>query len=417
MIRRMTALAAVAALAMVGSACGNSSDSGSDDTTLVVGIDLPMQGAAKDASNATVNAMKLYLEQAGGKAGKYKIELKVYDDSTAATGKWDDATCAKNAQEHVATENEVAVMGTYNSDCAKIEVPVLNQDPDGPLLMVSHANTNPGLTKAWDAGEPDKYYPGKKRNYARVITTDDFQGSAAAQFMAKDLKVKKCYVVNDGETYGQGVGKAFAAEAAKQGITILGQQSWDKKQPNYEALFTQVKALSPDCVYIGGIYDNNGGQLVKDKFKVLGDNTAVKLMGPDGFTGYPDLLKQAEAAGMYLTFAGLASDQLRAAGGKGAKLLDAYKAKFGMDPPTNYALYGVQALQVIMAAIEKSDGTRKGVTNAVFSGGGISITSGDAMLGKDLKIDPTVGDISVRDISVEQVKDGKESFLKPWPVG
>ena len=42
-----------------------------------------------------------------------------------------------------------------------------------------------------------------------------------------------------------------------------------------------------------------------------------------------------------------------------------------MDPPTNYALYGVQALQVILAAVEKSDGTRKGVTNAVFSGEGI----------------------------------------------
>ena len=212
MIRRMTALVAITAVAMVSSACGNSSDEGGD-TTLVVGIDLPMQGAAKDASDATVNAMKLYLDQVGGKAGKYKVELKVYDDSTAAKGAWDDATCAKNAQEHVATENEVAVMGTYNSGCAKIEVPTLNQDPDGPLLMVSHANTNPGLTKAWDAGEPEKYYPSKKRNYARVITTDEFQGSAAAQFAAKDLKVKKCYVVNDGETYGQGVAKAFATEA------------------------------------------------------------------------------------------------------------------------------------------------------------------------------------------------------------
>jgi branched-chain amino acid transport system substrate-binding protein len=28
----------------------------------------------------------------------------------------------KNAQEHVANQDEVAVMGTYNSGCAKIEV-------------------------------------------------------------------------------------------------------------------------------------------------------------------------------------------------------------------------------------------------------------------------------------------------------
>jgi len=417
MIRRMTALVAIASAALATGACANSSNGGSTGNTLVVGVDLPRQGTQKDASDATVNAMQLYLSQVGNKAGKYKVELKVYDDSTAAKGAWDDATCAKNAQEHVATENEVAVMGTYNSGCAKIEVPVLDQDPSGPMLMVSHANTNPGLTKAWDTGEPDKYYPAKTRNYARVITTDDYQGAAAAQFISKDLSVKKCYIVNDGETYGQGVAKAFATEAAKQGITILGQQSWDAKQPSYEALFTQVKALNPDCLYIGGIYDNNGGQLVKDKVKVLGDNTAVKMMGPDGFTGVPDLLKQSEAAGMYLSFAGLATDQLRAAGGAGAKLLDAYKAKYNMDPPTNYALYGVQALQVILAAIEKSDGTRKGVNAAVHSGAGISMPAATAVLGKDIKIDPSTGDISVRDISIEQVKDGKEAFLKPWPVG
>jgi branched-chain amino acid transport system substrate-binding protein len=411
----MTALAVVVLAAMAAGACGNNSSS-SGEKTLVVGIDLPLQGASKDASDATINAMKLYLEQAGGKAGKYKVELKVYDDSTAAKGAWDDATCAKNAQDHVANTNEVAVMGTYNSGCAKLEVPVLNQDPKGPLLMISHANTNPGLTKAWDAGEPDKFYPGGKRNYARVITTDDYQGTAAAQFAAKDLGLKKCAILNDNQTYGQGVAKAFATEAEKQGITITGNQAWDAKQPNYTALFTSIASSSPDCVYFGGIFDNNGGQLVKDKVKVLGDNTKVKLIGPDGFTGYPDLDKLVEAQGMYMTFAGLSTEQLRAAGGTGAKFLDAFKAKYGADPSTNYALYGVQALQVILSAIEKSDGTRKGVRDAVFEGEGIAVNASTAVLGKDIKIDPKSGDVSVRDISVLQMKDNKEGFLKAWPV-
>ena len=415
MTRRMTALVVVVLAAMFAGACGNKSTSGGEKT-LVVGIDLPLQGSSKTASDATINAMKLYLEQQGNKAGKYKVDLKVYDDSTAAKGAWDDATCAKNAQDHVANANEVAVMGTYNSGCAKLEVPVLNQDPKGPLLMVSHANTNPGLTKAWDAGEPDKFYPSGKRNYARVITTDDFQGTAAAQFAAKDLGVKKCAVLNDNQTYGQGVAKAFATEAEKQGITVTGNQAWDAKQPNYTALFTSIRANSPDCVYLGGIFDNNGGQLVKDKVKVLGDNSTVKLIGPDGFTGYPDLDKLAESQGMYMTFAGLSTEQLRAAGGKGAQFLDAYKAKYGKDPETNYALYGVQALQVILSAIEKSDGTRKGVRDQVFEGSGITVAGSDAVLGKELKIDPKSGDVSVRDISVLQMKSNQEAFLKAWPL-
>ena len=161
--------------------------------------------------------IKLYLEQIGNKVGDYNIELKEYDNATAAKGSWDDATCAKNAQDHVANTNEVAVMGTYNSGCAKIIVPVLNQDPDGPMLMVSHANTNVGLTKTWDPGEPEKFYPTGKRNYARVVTTDDYQGQAAAQFVAKELGLKKCFVINDNQTYGQGVAKAFVDEAAEAG--------------------------------------------------------------------------------------------------------------------------------------------------------------------------------------------------------
>ena len=117
----------------------------------------------------------------------------------------------------MANKDEVAVMGTYNSGCAKIEVPTLEQAPGGGMLMVSHANTNPGLTKAWDPGEPDKYYPAGTRNYARVITTDDYQGSAAAQFAAQDLKVKNCFIINDNETYGQGVAQGVPGRGDEAG--------------------------------------------------------------------------------------------------------------------------------------------------------------------------------------------------------
>jgi branched-chain amino acid transport system substrate-binding protein len=417
MNKRIKALTVLAVAAVAAAGCGGGGTTGGGATkTLVVGVDLPFQGSAKDASDDTWNAMQLYMEQIGGKVGNYKVELKKYDDSTAAKGAWDDATCSKNANDHVANANEVAVMGTYNSGCAKLEAPVLNQAPDGPLLMVSHANTNPGLTKTWDAGEPAKYAPSGKRSYARVVTTDDIQGPAAAQFAAKDLKVTKCFVLNDTETYGKGVAKTFAEEAKKQGVAVVGDTSWNKGDANYTALFGQAKAAGADCVFFGGIYDNNGGQLTKDKVAVLGDNEKVKLIGPDGFTGYPDFLALSQSAGAYLTFAGLSTDPLKAAGGAPAKFINDYKAKYGQDPRTSYALYGVQALQVILAAIEKSDGTRKGVRDQVFEGSGISIAADKAIIGKAVIIDPASGDVSAKDISVEQVKDGKETYFKAWPV-
>ena len=397
-----------------GAASGAPSNSaGGGGKTLIIGTDLPLQGSNKDTSDSTNNMIQLYLDQQGDKAGNYTIKLKKYDDSTAAAGGWDDATCTKNANAHVANTTEVAVMGTYNSGCAKLEVPVLNQ---APMLMVSNANTNPGLTKSWDPGEPNKYYPSGKRNYARVVTTDDYQGTAAAKFVSGDLKLKRCYILNDNSTYGQGVARAFQDAAKKDGITVLGNDAWDPKATDYTDVFQKIKSMNPDCVYIGGTYDQNGGQLVKDKVAVLGDNTKVKMIGPDGFTGYPQLLAQPQSKGMYLTFAGLSSEVLLKQGGAGGKLLAAYKKKFNADPVGSYPLYGVAAMQVILAAIAKSDGTRQGIVDQVFTGSGITIPQADSVTGKAIVINPKTGDTSAKDITVELVKGGQETFLKAESV-
>jgi branched-chain amino acid transport system substrate-binding protein len=424
MLKPLRALVVLTVASLAVAACGGSDgDSASDGgKKLIISTDLPMQGTSKDSSDDTVKAIQLYLEQQGNKAGNYDIELKVYDNSTAAKGAWDDATCAANAQAHVANVNEVAVMGTFNSGCAKLEVPVLNQDPTGPMLMVSHANTNVGLTKKWEPGEPEKYSPSGKKSYARVVTTDDYQGQADADYMKTDLGVKKVYILNDNDTYGQGVAKTFETQAKKIGLEVVANEPYDLKQPNYTALFQKIKGTGADAIFVGGIYDSNGGQLIKDKVAVLGPNSgAVKFMAPDGWTGYPDFLAQKESTDAYLSFAGLSLEPLKAAGGAGAKFLEAYKAKYGADPRSSYALYGVAAVQVILDAIAKSDGTRKGVRDAVFEGAGIDIAADVSVLGKEIKIDPATGDVSAKDISIEQVKpgaDGKnaEAFLKAQPV-
>lgn len=434
-ITRLVAVGAVAALALT--ACANKSDTGSTTSatagagggsssgatsgsggaatgkTLIISTDLPLQGSSASQSDSTNKLIQLYLDSVGNKAGNYSIKLQTYDDSTAAKGAWDDAACAKNATDHVANTDEVAIMGTFNSGCAKVELPTTNQ---GPMLMVSHANTNPGLTKKWDTGEPEKYYPSGKRTYARVVTTDDYQGTAAAAYAKNDLKVTKCYVLNDNQTYGIGVAKAFQDAATKEGIQIVGTDSWDAKQNSYTSLFQAAKTAGADCVYLGGIYDNNGGQLIKDKVAVLGDNTGVKLLGPDGFTGYDDLLALPQSDGMYLTFAGLSTDQLIAKDGPGKKLIDAYTQKYGKAPTGSYPLYGVAATQVILAAIAKSDGTRQGVLDAVFSGDGITIPESESVTGKEIKIDPSSGDTTARDVTVEVVKDKKETFVKAQSV-
>ena len=378
--------------------------------TLWISSDLPKQGGSADQSASTNKAIKLLLKQMGNKAGQFTIKFREYDNSTAAKGSWDDAQCAKNAQAHVASRDEVAVMGTYNSGCAKIIVPILNQDPKGPMVMVSNANTNPGLTKSWGPGEPSKYYPTGFRNYWRVVTTDDNQGNAAAQF-AQSIGIKSVYVLNDRQTYGQGVAQAFTSAAKKLGLNVLSSgdagEGWDDKAANYETLFTKIKALNPDMVYVGGIFDLNGGQLVKDKVKILGDNTKVKFMMPDGFTGYPDFLALPEAAGAYLSFTGLDISQFPK-GGAAENFQKAYLKEYKEAPTSSFSVYGAAAAQVILDAIKRSNGTRKDIWQKMKT---VDIPAKASVVGTRLKFDDN-GDILSKDITILIVKDGKETFQK-----
>ena len=199
-------------------------------------------------------------------------------------------------------------MGTYNSGCAKIEVPILNQAPGGPMLMVSHANTNPGLTKAWDPGEPDKYYPTGKRNYARVVTTDDYQGAAAAQFAAKDLSVKTVLRPQRQPDLRPGCREGVPDEAAKKnGIKILGNDAVGRQAAELHRAVPEDQGHEPRLrLPRRHLRQQRWPAASRTRSAVLGDNSKVKLIGPDGFTGYPDLQKLSrEAQGMYLTFAGL----------------------------------------------------------------------------------------------------------------
>ena len=405
---KVAVVALAASVSLVLTACSSSS------SDLFIASDLPLQGGSADQSKSTNNAIKLLLKQMDNMAGEFSVGFREYDNSTAAKGSWDDAQCAKNAQAHVAAKDEVGVMGTYNSGCAKIIVPVLNQDPEGPMVMISNANTNPGLTKAWDAGEPEKYYPTGARNYFRVVTTDDNQGNAAAEF-AQSIGVKRVYVLNDRQTYGIGVARSFTAAAKKLGLTVLSEgdagTGWDDKAPNYEALFTKIKATKPDMVYVGGIFDLNGGQLVKDKVKYLGDNSKVKFMMPDGFTGYPDFLALPEAAGAYLSFTGLSIDQFPK-GGAAEKFQADYLAEYGEAPTSSFSVYGAAAAQVLLKAIAASDGTRKGVFEAMK---GIVVPAEESVVGTELRFDEN-GDIVSRDITILNVTDGKETFVKKITV-
>jgi branched-chain amino acid transport system substrate-binding protein len=356
-------LAALAvALSIVLAGCGGGGDGG--DTVKIVS-DLPLQGSNLVQTGQMVEAIEYVLELAENKAGDYTVEFESFDDAIASTGNWDEATCTSNARTYADDESIVGVIGTYNSGCAALIIPILNE---AGVAMISPANTYAGLTHAapgTEAGEPDKYYPTGERNYARVVASDDFQGKVGAAFL-KEQGVKSVYILDDRELYGKGVADAFEGSAKEIGLKVAGHEGWDKDAPNYTALMTKIKATGADAVYIGGVSPNNGGQLVKDKVSVLGDNEAVKLLVSDGFV-LDSLFDDAGADNVNGAFGTAPTLPANKIAGAGAQFVDGFQAKIGAGENIQvYTLYAAVAAQVMLDAISRSDGSRADVLAKMF---------------------------------------------------
>ena len=390
-----------AAEALPSASCGPIRK-GSDDPDALIASDLPLQGANRALTTEMADAIEYVLDQHDWKAGDTVLGYQSCDDATAQAGSWDSAKCSSNARAYANNESVIGIIGTFNSGCAKLVIPVANRAPGGPLAMVSPANTYPGLTEGGpgtEAGEPDNYYPTGNRNYARVVWNDQFQGAANAQY-TKELGLTKIYVLNDSETYGAGIARLYIQFAKKLGITILGNQKWDKKASSYESLASRIRSSGADGVFLGGIICNNGGKLIKD---IKAGAPDVQLIGPDGWTPISATIEGAGASAndMYITQPGVPVDQLT---GAGKEFVSGFNEKFGKEP-NPYTAYAAQAAEVLIAAIEKGGTDRAAVSQALFE-----TDIKDGIVGS-FQIDEN-GDTTLGKVSVYQVKNGEETFVK-----
>jgi branched-chain amino acid transport system substrate-binding protein len=369
----------------------------------VIASDLPLQGSLRPLAVQIVAAIRLELKQMKFKIGDKTITYASCDDSTAAKGSWDSQTCTNNASGYKTVKNFLGLIGTFNSGCAEIIAPVLNRAPGGGIAMVSPANTYVGLTKPTGVpGEPGKYFPSGKRNYARVAVPDNFQGAADATFL-QQKGIKSVYVLNDGEAYGSGIANNFVNACKALGITVLGNDKWDANQPDYQSLFQAVAAKNPQAVFLGGLISLHGGQLIKDKVKVLGTNDKVLLLGPDGFNDSATVTDAGAAAeGMYVTIGGQDPNALTNATGKA--FVAAYKKTYKVDHLEAYTAYGAQAFLVLANAIAKSDGTRASITKNLYN---VSFPKG--IIGA-FKIDNT-GDPNLGGVTVDQYVGGQQKII------
>jgi branched-chain amino acid transport system substrate-binding protein len=390
--------------ALPASSCSDIYYEGDGDPDYIIASDLPLQGSGRTQTVQMTEAIKYILKQDDFKAGDYKIGYQSCDDATAQQGKWASEKCSANANAYAQNKGLIGVIGTFNSGCAEIIIPVLNRAPDGPVGMVSPANTYVGLTHGGPgtaAGEPDKYYPTGTRNYIRIVAADDFQGAADA-LLAQQLKLKSVYILNDKEAYGLGVATDFKNSLSNLGLKVAGFSAWNGKASSYTGLATKIKQSGADAVFLGGLVCENGGKLIKDLRSVL--PSSVTILSPDGFTPISAVVDGAGTAaeGQYVSVAGQPNENL---GPTGKTFVKNFSKEIGGKNPDPYSAYAAQAAAVLLTAIKNSDGTRKSVTEQLLK---TKVT--DGIIGS-FTINSN-GDTSSNPVTIYRIKNGEQTTYK-----
>jgi branched-chain amino acid transport system substrate-binding protein len=372
--------------------CGPVQYEGAAPAQALIVSDLPLRGASSKRSQQMNDAIRLVLRAAGWRAGARRVAFQACDDSDAATGLWSKAICQANAKAYAADPSVLGVVGTYNSGCAEVMIPLLGSAPGGGLAMVSPGNTLVCLTQSspgCTGGEPASLYP-SRRNYARVVPNDAYQGAGLALFAMRE-RIKSVYVLYAGaDSQALGAARTFRGAARALGVKVVGFRPWDVSASSYVGLMRQVARTSPTGMLLAGLTEENGARLIKDKVRVLGANGGkVKLLAPDGFAQQSTIdLAGPAAKGMFASVPGRVPQNLL---GPGHRLVSQLRREVG-GAVELFAPYAGQAAEVLLKAITRG-GSRSGVIAAMFK-----TTVRDGITGSFSILrsgDPSVGPITV----------------------
>src|SRR5215203_1715282 len=214
-------MAAVAASALVLSACGGDDDEGGGTTgggeELTIGFIGAQTGPNAQLGINPSNGVELALEQHNAKSGVTQVKLIKYDTQG-------DPAQATNQAKKAISDKVVAVVGPVFSGESKTGVPILDE---AGIPNVSPSATAVSLAQnGW-------------KTWHRVLANDDVQGPGMADFIAKTLSAKT---------------DSVRKQLATNGVKVAVNDSINPDESNYSSTVNKVKPANVDALFFGGYY-------------------------------------------------------------------------------------------------------------------------------------------------------------------
>ena len=346
---RGTGLMAVAAVLALACGGGGTTGGGANKGTLKIGVDLPESGAAASAGLPTLHGVELAVKQAndaGGVEG-YKIEIDNHDD--AINGAYNEQRGVQNVQAMLGDSKVLGMVGPFNSAVARAEIPIAAAQH---FTMISPSNTSPCLTKP--APSVCNYNPadlrkGNPNNYFRVVTTDDYQGPAMADYAFKTLGIKKIGVLSDSTVFGQGIATAFQDQFKKDGGDFMRKDFDPATATDFRAQLQAFKDYGATGIYVGGT-DDKKSCVPRSQMKSVGFD--VPYFGGDGIET-TQCINDAGDNNLNVNATSAGADATQVPQAKAT--VDAFKKQFpGANDFGGYSIQAYDAGKALMEAIGRA---------------------------------------------------------------
>ena len=364
--------------------CGSSSSK-----EIKIGLLNEMTGGNATIGTAAANGAKLAIKEINANGGLLGKQIK----AVVADNKSEPSEAANAMTKLLTQDRVVAVTGTFSSSnaIAAASVAEANKSP----YLVAGA-TNPKVTV-------DEKTKTVKKYIYRVCFIDPFQGTVAANFAAKDLKVKKAaMLVDNSSDYSKGLAEFFEAALKKEGGEIVANEAYLQKDTDFKATLTKIKSKGAEVLYVPGYYEEVG-KIVKQAREM---GITVPIIGADGWDS-PKLVEIASVSALNNTYF-TNHYSVEDTSPKAQAFVDSYTKEYGQKPEA-LAVLGYDAVYVLADAIKRANSTDSAkIIEALADTKDFPALSGVTTINKTHDAD--------KNAVVIEMKDGKQVFktsIKP----
>ena len=345
-------------------ACSGGDPGARSARTITIGADLPLTGGEGRAGQSTLNGVRYFVKTHPALDG-FTIAIDARDDPFSATR--DTARGAKNLQALIVKPEVMAVIGPFDSNVARAQIPIANR---AHLALVSPGTSSRCLTKepflpaalnpprtaiscsAAGLPSPAELRPTGVNNFFRLSTTDELQGPAAADYARQQLRMMRMAVISDGEAYGQALADSFMSRFTRLGGTVVAHQDLDPSRAIDVSSFLQLaKTDGAQGVYFGGTSANHSCVIRSQMAAAFGPDATAPLLGGDGVALDPTCVGDAgaNAAGIFATVPAADAQHIDSA----RTIIAGFTHQFGR--PEDYGPYTIAAYDATAVVYDALD--------------------------------------------------------------